>query len=144
RGSAVALRVRPRAQSPARATRPLEREQGRLHRGPLALTLEIGAKTGAQVARPADVEHLPVAVAKEVDAGPGGCAAGEGTLVIDLASSRGGERTQVGEPPRSSLLGQPDQVHQHLRGRLGIRKGAVAGPGRNAEEVGERGKADST
>jgi hypothetical protein len=35
-------------------------------------------------------------------------------------------------------------VHQHLRRRLGIGEGAVARRGRNAEEVGERGKADST
>jgi hypothetical protein len=35
----------------------LEHEQGRLDRRPLALASEVGAKTGAQVAGPADVEH---------------------------------------------------------------------------------------
>ena len=55
----------------------VEREQGSLDRRTLALAAEVGAQPGAQVARTTDVEHLVVAVAEEVDAGPRRGAAGE-------------------------------------------------------------------
>ena len=44
---------------------------------------------------------------------------------------------------RADLLGEPDQVDEHLGRRLGVGQRAVAGPGRDAEEVGERGEADA-
>src|SRR5204862_303920 len=50
---------------------PVEREQGRLDRGSLPFASEVGAEAGAQVARATHVQHLAVAVAEEVDAGPG-------------------------------------------------------------------------
>ncbi len=121
----------------------VERQQRRLDRGPLALTSEVGAKTGAQVAGATDVEHLLVAVSKEVDAGPSGRAAGEGPLVVDPALARRRESAELGEPPGAELLRQPDQVHQHLGCRLGIGQSSVAGPGRDAEEFGERGEPDA-
>ena len=47
---------------------PLERAQRRLDRRPLPLGAEVRAQPRAQVPGPADVEHLVVAVAEEVDA----------------------------------------------------------------------------
>ena len=84
-----------------------------------------------------------MAVPEEVNARPCGSAPGERPLVVDPALARGGERAQVGEPPRSQLLREPDQVHEHLGRRLRIGEGAMAGSGRDAEEVRERGEADS-
>jgi hypothetical protein len=121
---------------------PLEGEQRGLDRRPLAFASEVGAKAGTDVAGAADVEHLTVAVAKEVDAGPGGGTLRKGALAVDPSFSRRCERPQLGETPRSQFLGQPDQVHQHLRRGLRIGKGAVTGSGRNPEEVGERGETD--
>ena len=75
---------------------PVERQQCRLDRRPLALAAEVGAQTDAQVTGAADVEHLVVAVTEEVDAGPSGRAAGERALVVDPALARGRERPEVG------------------------------------------------
>ena len=122
---------------------PLEREERSLDRRPLAFAAEVGAQPGAQVARSTHVQHLVVAIAEEVDAGPRRGAAGEPALVVDPTLARSGERTQLGEPPGSQLLGEPDQVHEHLGRGLCVRQRTVARSGRNAEEVGQRGEADA-
>ena len=121
----------------------LEREQRRFDRGPLAVAPEVGAQTGAKIAGPPDVEHLIVAVAKQVDAGPRGRSVRKRALVMDSALARRRELSQVGEAPGAHLLGQPDQVHEHLSRRLGVRKRTVTRLGRNAEEVSERSQADA-
>ena len=66
----------------------LEREQGRFDRGPLALAPEVGAQTGAEVAGSPDVQHLVVAVAKQVDAGPRRRSVGKRALGMDPALAR--------------------------------------------------------
>src|SRR5215211_3650513 len=99
---------------------PLEREQGRLDGRPLPVTPEVGAEARTEVPRAADVEHLVVAVTKEIDAGSSWGALGQRALAVDAALAGRGERAEVGEPPRPELLRQADQVHQHLGRRLGI------------------------
>ena len=121
----------------------LEREQRRLDRGPLALAPEVGAQTGAKIAGPSDVQHLVVAVAKQVDARPCGGAVRKCALGMDSSLARRRELSQVGETPRAHLLGQTDQVHEHLSRRLCVRKGTVTRLGRHAEEVSEGGEADA-
>ena len=54
---------------------PLERAERRLDRRPLPLGAEVRPQPCPQVARAADVEHLVVPVAEEVDAGRGGAPA---------------------------------------------------------------------
>ena len=49
----------------------VERMQGRLDRRPLTVGAEVRAQARPQIARSPDVQHLVVAVAEEVDAGPG-------------------------------------------------------------------------
>src|SRR5256885_14002918 len=81
-----------------------------------------------------------MAVTEEVDPRPGGSTPRQGALVIDPALARGGERTEIGQPTRAELLGETDQLQQHLCRRLGVGQSAVAGPGRDAEKLGQRGK----
>src|SRR5919109_1488192 len=114
-----------------------------LERRPLAFAPEVGAQARAQVTRSPDVEHLFMAVAKEVDTGPSRSSLRERSLVVDPTLPRRGERAKVGEPPCAELLGEPDQMNQHLGGGLCIGEGTVARSGRNAEEVRERGEPDT-
>ena len=120
-----------------------EREQRRLHRGPLALTPEVGAQAGAKIAGSPDVQHLIVAVAKQVDARPRGRSVRERALGMYPALTRRRELPQVGEMPCAHLLGQSDQVNEHLGRRLRVRQRTVTRQGRNAEEVREGSQADA-
>ncbi len=121
---------------------PLEGEERRLYGRTLAFALEVGAQAGAQVAGAADVEHLVVPVAEQVHARPGRCPADERALAVHASFARRGEGAQLGEAAGTQLLGEPDQPHEHLRGRLRVRQRSVAGSGCHPEEVGERREAD--
>jgi hypothetical protein len=68
---------------------PRQREQRGLDRRSLAIAPEVRAQTCAQVAGPADVQHLVVSVAKEVDARSARRPVGEAPLVVDAALARG-------------------------------------------------------
>ncbi len=82
-----------------------------------------------------------MAVAEEVDAGPGRGAAHEVPLAVHAARARSRQLLEVGDRAGAALLREPDQREQDLRGRLGVRERAVAGRDRRAEEVRERGQA---
>src|SRR4029453_8688144 len=84
---------------------PVEREQGRLHRGALGFALEVGTQACAQVAPTADVEHLVVAVAEEVHAGPRRRAANEEALAVHASLAGGGQGAQLGNSRGPQLLG---------------------------------------
>ena len=64
-------------------------------------------------------------------------------LGMDSSLARRRELSQVGETPSAHLLGQSDQVDEHLSRRLCVRKRTVTRLGRHAEEVSERGEADA-
>ena len=122
---------------------PLQGEQGRLDRRPLALAAEVGAQSRAEVPGPADVQHLVVAVAEEVDARTGRGSMRKGALPVDAALARRGKRPELGEASGAELLGEADQVDEDLGRRLGVRERAVTRGGRDAEEVRERRQADT-
>jgi hypothetical protein len=122
---------------------PFEREQRGLDRRPLALAAEVGAQPGPQVPRAADIEHLPVCIAEEVDPRPRGGAMRERAFVVDPPLRRCGEPAQIGEASRAELLGEPDQAQEHFRRRLGVRQRAVARLGRDSEEVREGRESDA-
>ena len=122
---------------------PLERAERRLDRGPLALGAEVRAQPRAQVTGAADVEHLVVPVAEEVDAGPRRRAGDERALAREPACARRGEIDELRHRRGAALLGEADQRQQDLRRRLRVGERAVARPGRRAEEVGERGEPDA-
>ncbi len=99
---------------------PVERAERRLHRRPLALGAEVRAQPRPQVARPADVEHLPRAVEEEIDAGPLGGAEGERALGVD-AARRASRRAPAGRRPsrrhaparaRSGRAGSPPSLRR--------------------------------
>src|SRR5439155_7321297 len=92
---------------------PVERRQRRLDRRALAFAAEVGAKARAQIAGAADVEHLSVAVAKQIDPRARRSAVCKRTLAVDAALAGSAKRTQVGEMPRPELLREPDQVYEH-------------------------------
>ena len=122
---------------------PLERAERRLHRRPLALGAEVGAEARAEVAGAADVEHLLVPVAEEVDARRRRRAGDEVPLAGEPPRARRGEVDELRHGRRARLLREPDQREQDLGGRLGVGERAVARPRRRAEEVRERGEADA-
>src|SRR5213076_2637426 len=76
---------------------PVERAERGLHRGPLPLGPEVRAKSRAQIACAADVEHLVVRVAEEVDAGPLRRAEREMPLPVHAPRSRGGELDEIAD-----------------------------------------------
>ena len=116
---------------------PLEREQGRLDRRALGFALEVGTEAYAEVAGTADVEHLVVAVAEEVDTRPRRRAANERALAVHASPAGSGETAQLGNAAGSQLLRKLDQMDKDLGGRLRIGQRPVAGSGRHSEEVGE-------
>ena len=122
---------------------PLERAERRLDRRPLPLGAEVRPQPRAQVAGAADVEHLLVPVAKEVDAGARRRTGDERALARQPACARRGEVDELRHRLGAALLGEPDQREQDLRRRLRVGERAVARPGRRAEEVGERRQADA-
>ena len=76
---------------------PLDRVERHLDRGPLPAALEVRAQPRAQVARLADVEHLVVAVAEEVDAGPLGRAVHEPPLAVHAPRPRRRQLLELGD-----------------------------------------------
>src|SRR5436189_214615 len=74
----------------------------------LALAAEVRPQPGAEVARAADIEHLPVAVAEEVDARPRRCAVGERALAVDATLARRRERPEIREVRGPELLRKAD------------------------------------
>ena len=89
---------------------PLQRAERGLDCRTLTLAAEIGAQPRTEIARAADVEHVVVGVAKEVDARYGRRAERERTLGVDLAHARGGEIDEVGDGERTALLSEADQL----------------------------------
>src|SRR5205085_1392651 len=97
---------------------PVECHQRRLNRRPLALAPEVGAKTGAEVTGPADVEHLSVPVTEEADgwrARP--CRAGARTAA---GRERAGAALR-GNPGRNARCGRPGDRRPRSRGSGGER-----------------------
>ena len=123
---------------------PLERPERRLHGGPLPLAGEVRAEARAQLPRAADVERHPTGAPEHVDAGARRRARDERALRVQAPRARGGELDEVGQRAGAPLLGEPDQDDEDLRGRPGVRQGAVARLGRDAEEVRERRQPDAT
>ena len=121
----------------------LGRADRRLDRGPQPLGAEVRAQPRAQVARAADVQHLVVAVAEEVDAGALRRAERELPLVPDAARPRRRERDEVGDRACAALLREPDEREQHLGRRLRVGERAVARLHRRAEEPRELREADA-
>ncbi len=93
-----------------------------------------------QVAGAADVEHLVVHVAEEVDAGTLRRAEGEAALAMHAARLRRSELDEVCDGARTAFLRHADQPEQDLRGRLGVGQRAMAGPRVGREAVRERGE----
>ena len=122
---------------------PLERAERGLDRRPLPLGAEVGAQPRAQVAGAADVEHLLVAVAEEVDARPRRRARDERALRREPAGARRRELDELGDRARTALLRETDQREQDLRRRLRVGERPVTGPRRRAEEMRERREPDA-
>src|SRR5262249_32493983 len=99
---------------------PVQSEKRGLDRWSLAFASEVGAQARAQVAGPADVEHLLVPVMEQVDTGPARRPMRQRALAIHTPLARRGRREQFGEPPRTDLLRESDQPDEHLGGGLGI------------------------
>src|SRR6266508_3880813 len=122
---------------------PFDRPERRLDRRPLPLGAEVRPQPRAQVAGPADVEHLPAAPVEEVDAGKRRRAEGERPLAVHAPLPRRRERDEVADRPRAALLREADQRDEDFRRRLRVGQRAVAGTRRRPEEVCERGEADA-
>ena len=123
---------------------PLERAERRLDRRPLPLAAEVRAQAGAQVTGAADVQHLVVAVAEEVDARPGRRARRQRPAAGQPPRPRRRQLDDVRDRRRPSLLCEPEQREQDLGGRLGVGERTVARGRRGADEVRERGEPDAT
>ena len=122
---------------------PLERTERGLHRRSLALGAEVGTEARAEVAGAADVEHLVVPVAEEVDARRRRRPGDEVALAGEPPRARRGEVDELRHGRRPRLLREPDQREQDLGGRLRVGERSVARPRRRAEEVRQRGEADA-
>ena len=105
---------------------PLRRAECRLNCGSLAVAAEVRPQPRAQVSRPADVEHLVVAAAEEVDAGPGRSAEREVALVHQPAAPCRGERAEIRDRPRAALLCEPDEREEQLGGCARVGQRAMA------------------
>ena len=81
-----------------------------------------------------------MAIVEEVDARSCRCTPRQGALVVDASLPRRAEGSKLGEPARAELLAQPDQLHEHLGGRLGIGQRTMAWRRRHAEELRQRGE----
>ena len=68
---------------------------------------------------------------------------GERSLAVDATRPRCRELVQIGQRARAPLLCLADQAHQDFRRRECVGQRAVAGLGRGAVEVRERGEADA-
>ena len=126
-------RIRRSSSSAASSSEPSTRHsirstaaERRLHRRPLPVAAEVRAKPRAQVARAADVQHLAVPAAEEVDAGPASARRRRAGACRRRARPRRREPDEIGDRPRAALLREPDQREQHLRRRLRIGQRAVA------------------
>ena len=82
-------------------------------------------------------------VAEQVDARPLRRAGRQRPLRVQPPHPRRREVDEVGDGAGTALLRQADQMHERLGGRLRIRQRAMTGLRRRAEEVGERGEADT-
>ena len=122
---------------------PLERAERRLDGGPLPLAGEVRAKARAQLPRAADVERHPAGATEHVDARARRRARDERALRVQAPRARSRELDEVGQRAGAPLLGEPDQDDEDLRRRAGVRQGAVARLGRDAEEVRERRQPDA-
>ena len=121
----------------------VERGERRLDRRTLPATGEVRAQPGAQVTGAADVQHLTVRVAEQVDAGGRRRAGRQRPLDVELAGARRGELDEVGEGARPALLRETDQAQQDLGRRLRVGQRAVTRLDRRPEEVGERRQPDA-
>src|SRR5262245_21861775 len=119
---------------------PLQCAERGLDRRPLPAAGEVGAQPRAEVAGLSHVEDGVVLVAEEVDAGRARRAGDEGPSRVQAPRTWGAELEHLGERPRSSLLREPEQGDQDLRGRERIRQRAMARRRRGAEEVREGGE----
>ena len=106
----------------------LERAERRLDGRPLPVGAEVRAEPRAQVARAADVQHLVVRVAEEVDARVAAARRTRAALALHAPRARRRELDQVGDRARTALLRETDQAEQDLGGRLRVGQGAVARP----------------
>ena len=117
------LELRSRGHATRSARRRAERG---LDRGPLALGAEVRAQASAEVARPADVEHLVVRVAEEVDARTRGRSEGERALRIHAARRAA---------PRARGRRRPCGRRAPARAR-GARRGSPPSPARRGARGG--------
>ncbi len=113
---------------------PLDGVERRLDGGSLAVGAEVRPQAGAEVTRLADVEHVILAAAEEVDTGPRGRSEDERALVVGAARTGRSEALEVGDRARATLLRQGYERDEDLRRRLRVRQGAVTGLGGGSEE----------
>ena len=99
---------------------------------------EVGAHAGAQVRRLADVEHPPVAIAEDVDAGRGGEPGGERQLRGRRMRAHRRQREEVVEPEDAVARSAFEQRVQHLGRRRRVGVGAVRRLDARAEVARER------
>ena len=99
---------------------------------------EVRAHPGPEVGRLADVEHTPVAVAEQVDAGRAGQPGRERELRGRRVGPHRRQREEIVEPEHAERRGPFEQRVQHLGGcrRVGVR--AVDGLDGRAEMLRER------
>jgi hypothetical protein len=120
---------------------PLDCPERRLDLRALPLGAEVRAQAGTQIPRAADVEHLVIAVAKEVDAGAGRRSVREVALVEHPPGARRRQRHELGDCAGAPFLREANEGEEHFGRRLRVRQSAVTRLHRRPEEVGELAKA---
>ena len=107
----------------------LERRERGLHGRALAVGAEVRAQPGAQVAGPADVEHLVTRAAEEIDARPLRRAERERALVVRAPGARRGDPLEVGDRRARRAPGRGRRARRGSRPSP-ARPGARGGTGR--------------